>query len=102
MAVVVVPPSDSISKERGAAWSFVSFSLEKEVMESWHFTLSPRRGKDGSGSRRESKMVEEENRGDGGYRDADDEEETNTARSFVSFSSKKETKEPWPPSLLYL
>ena len=24
------------------------------------------------------------------------------ARSFVSFSSEKETKEPWPPPLLYL
>ena len=32
----------------------------------------------------------------------DDSEETNAARSFVSFSSEKETKEPWPPPLLSL
>ena len=34
--------------------------------------------------------------------DDDDAEEMNAARSFVSFSSEKETKEPRPPPLLYL
>ena len=37
-----------------------------------------------------------------GNDDVDDADETNAARSFVSFSSEKETKEPWPPPLLYL
>ena len=41
--------------------------------------------------------------GDGGNRDADNAEETNAARSIISFSSEnKETKEPWPALLLYL
>ena len=39
----------------------------------------------------------EEKGGEGGNHGADDEEEMNAARSIVSFSSKKETKEPWPP-----
>ena len=39
---------------------------------------------------------------DGGNHNADGEEETNTACSFVSFSSEKEMKEPLSPSLLYL
>ena len=40
--------------------------------------------------------------GDGGNHDADDKEETNSVRSVVSFSSEKETKEPWPAPLLNL
>ena len=39
----------------------------------------------------EGKEEIEENKGDD---DADDAEETNIARSFISFSSEKETKEP--------
>ena len=61
------------------------------------------RGKDGPGSRGER------TRGKGGYvgenkgnGDADDEKEKDAARSFVSFSSEKETKELWPPSLLHI
>ena len=32
-----------------------------------------------------------------GIGDADDTNEKDAACSFVSFSSEKETKEPWPP-----
>ena len=32
--------------------------------------------------------------------DADDAKEKDAARSFVSFFSEKETKDPWPPPLL--
>ena len=39
--------------------------------------------------------------GNEGNDDADDAKEKNAARSFVSFSLEKETKEPWPP-LLFL
>ena len=35
-------------------------------------------------------------------RNADDTSEKDAAWSFVSFSLEKETKEPWPPPLLYL
>ena len=90
------------TEERGDEWSFVSFSLEKEVEESpGLFLFSPRRGKDESGSHRESKK-ENGGEGDGGHRGADDEEETNTTQSIVSFSSENVTKEPWPPLLLCL
>ena len=40
--------------------------------------------------------------GNEGNGDADDAKEKNDAPSFVSFSSEKETKEPWPPPLLFL
>ena len=40
-----------------------------------------------------------ENEGNG---DADDAKEKDAARSFVSFSSEKEAKKPWPPPLLSL
>ena len=52
----------------------------------------------------EGRILRRERRrmGGGGNRDADDEEETNAAWSIISFSSKKETKEPWPAPLLYL
>ena len=40
-----------------------------------------------------------ENEGNG---DADGAKEKDAAWSLVSFSSEKETKEPWPPPLLYL
>ena len=35
--------------------------------------------------------------GNEGIGDADDANEKDAASSFVSFSSEKETKEPWPP-----
>ena len=37
-----------------------------------------------------------------GIGDADNANEKDAAWSFVSFSLEKETKEPWPPPLLYL
>ena len=37
-----------------------------------------------------------------GIGDADDTSEKDAAWPIVSFSSEKETKEPWPPPLLYL
>ena len=40
--------------------------------------------------------------GNEGIVDTDGANEKDTAWSFVSFSSEKETKEPWPPPLLYL
>ena len=40
--------------------------------------------------------------GNEGNGDADDAKEKNDAPSFVSFSSEKGTKEPWPPPLLSL
>ena len=40
--------------------------------------------------------------GSEGNGDADDAKEKNDAPSFVSFSSEKETKEPWPPHFLFL
>ena len=40
--------------------------------------------------------------GNEGNGDVDEAKEKNAAWSFVSFSSEKETKEPWPPPLLFL
>ena len=40
--------------------------------------------------------------GNKGNGDEDDVKENIVARSFVSFSSEKETKEPWHPTLLSL
>ena len=40
--------------------------------------------------------------GNEGIGNADDASEKDAAWSFVSFSLEKETKEPWPPPLLYL
>ena len=40
--------------------------------------------------------------GNEGIGDADDANEKDTMWSFVSFSSEKETKEPWPPPLLQM
>ena len=61
------------------------------------------RGKDDSGSRGGGR------RGKGGHvggnegnDNADNAREKDAARSFVSFSSEKELKEPWPPPLLPL
>ena len=41
-------------------------------------------------------------RGNKENREADNGMEKDAARSFVSFSSEKETKEPWPPPPLSL
>ena len=50
---------------------------------------------DRAGGQEEGEGVE----GDKGIRDADDTNEKDVAWSSVSFSSEKETKEPWlPPS----
>ena len=46
--------------------------------------------------------MKEEKGGDKGNSGKDDAEETEAARSFVSFSSLKETTEPWHPHLLSL
>ena len=40
--------------------------------------------------------------GNEGIVDMDGENEKDTVWSFVSFSSEKETKEPWPPPLLQM
>ena len=40
--------------------------------------------------------------GNEGIGSADDANKKDAAWSFVSFSLEKETKEPWPPPLLYL
>ena len=40
--------------------------------------------------------------GNEGNSDADNTKEENVVRSFVSFSSEKETKKPWPPPLLHI
>ena len=40
--------------------------------------------------------------GNEGIGNTDDASEKDAAWSFVSFSLEKETKEPWPPPLLYL
>ena len=40
--------------------------------------------------------------GNEGIGNADDTSEKDVARSIVSFSLEKETKEPWPPPFLYL
>ena len=40
--------------------------------------------------------------GNEGIGNADDASEEDAVWSFVSFSFGKETKEPWPPPLLYL
>ena len=44
--------------------------------------------------------MKEENGGDEGNGGEDDAEDTKATRSFVSFSSVKETTEPWCPPLL--
>ena len=46
--------------------------------------------------------MKEEKGGDKGNGGEDDAEETKAVRSFVSFSSVKETTEPWYPLLLSL
>ena len=40
--------------------------------------------------------------GNEGIGDANDTNEKDAAWSFISFSLEKETKDPWPPPLLYL
>ena len=40
--------------------------------------------------------------GNEGIDNVDNTSEKDAAWSFVSFSLEKETKEPWPPPLLYL
>ena len=40
--------------------------------------------------------------GNKGIGNADNTSEKDAAGSFVAFSLEKETKEPWPPPLLYL
>ena len=40
--------------------------------------------------------------GNKGNGNTDDAKEKDAARSFISFSSEKETEEPWPPPLLSL
>ena len=53
----------------------------------------------GPGGEQEGEWGVGGNKGNG---DADDAKEKNAARSFVFFSTEKETKELWPPPLLSL
>ena len=48
------------ANEKDAAWSFVSFSLEKETKEPWSLPPLSRRGKDKSGSGGKSRRGEGE------------------------------------------
>ena len=84
---------------KGTARFYVSLSLEKETEKPWPLPLlqgevrmdpGPR-GRAGGGRRGGGN---EENR------DVDSAKEKDATWSFVSFSSEKEMKEPWPPPLL--
>ena len=89
-------------EETSAARSFISFPLEKETEEPCHPPLlslgddmmDPDQ-EEGVGGEVREWGVRRERLGRSAGKD-----KTNAAQSIVSFSSEKETKEPWPPPLL--